>query len=73
MEVLFHPRDCVTRPHVPRKEGVRVLISVEDCVSQARTSGKKVTSRSVSKNSLKQIGVMRLKLLKASRQDEETY
>ena len=31
----FHPRDCVKRLYVPRKEGGRGLISVEDCVNQA--------------------------------------
>ena len=34
----FHPRDCVTRLCVPRKDGGRGLISVEDCVNQARIS-----------------------------------
>ena len=31
----FHPRDCVKRLYVPRKEGGRGLISLEDCVNQA--------------------------------------
>lgn len=31
----FHPRDCVKRLYVPRKEGGRGLISVEDCADQA--------------------------------------
>ena len=31
----FNPRDCVKRLYVPRKEGERGLISVEDCVNQA--------------------------------------
>ena len=31
----FHPRDCVKRLYVTRKEGGRSLISVEDCVNQA--------------------------------------
>ena len=31
----FHPRGCVKRLYVPRKEGGRGLISVEDCVNQA--------------------------------------
>ena len=33
----FRPRDCVKRLYVPRKEGGRGLISVEDCVNQAGT------------------------------------
>ena len=31
----FRPQDCVKRLYVPRKEGGRGLISVEDCVNQA--------------------------------------
>ena len=31
----FHPQDCVKRVCVPRKEGGRGLISVEDGVNQA--------------------------------------
>ena len=34
----LHPRDCVARLYVPRKDGGRGLISVEDCVNQARLS-----------------------------------
>ena len=34
----FHPRDCVARLYVPRKDGGRGLISVEDCVNQAKIS-----------------------------------
>lgn len=34
----FHPQDCVERPHVPKKDGGRGLISVEDCVRQAKIS-----------------------------------
>ena len=34
-ERVLHPRDCVKRLYVPRKEGGRGLISVEDCVNQA--------------------------------------
>ena len=34
----FHPRDCVTRLYVPRKDGGRGLIAVEDCANQARIS-----------------------------------
>ena len=34
----FHPRDCVARLYVLRKDGGRGLISVEDCVDQARIS-----------------------------------
>ena len=37
----FHSRDCVTRLYVPRKDGGRGLISVEDCVNQARISLEK--------------------------------
>ena len=32
----FHARDCVARLYVPRKHGERGLISVEDCVNQAK-------------------------------------
>ena len=35
----FHPRDCVKRLYVPRKEGGRGLISIEDCVNQLRVEG----------------------------------
>ena len=31
----LHPRDSVARPHLPRKEGGRGLMSVEDCVELA--------------------------------------
>ena len=34
----FHPRDCVTKLYVPSKDGGRGLISIEDCVNQARIS-----------------------------------
>ena len=34
----FHPRDCVGRLYVPRKDEERGLISVEDCVIQASIS-----------------------------------
>ena len=34
----FHPRDCVARLYVPRKDGGRGLIFVEDCVNQAKIS-----------------------------------
>ena len=34
----LHPRDCVARLYVPRKHGGRGLISVEDCINQARLS-----------------------------------
>ena len=37
MNGRFHPRDCVKRLYVSRKEGGRGLISVEDCVIQAGT------------------------------------
>ena len=32
----LHPADCVVRLYVPRKHGGRGLISVEDCINQAR-------------------------------------
>ena len=32
---VLYPRDCVKRLYVPRKEGGRGLISVEDCADQA--------------------------------------
>ena len=32
----FYPRDCVARLYVPRKDEGRGLISVEDCVNQAK-------------------------------------
>ena len=35
MNGSFHPRDCVKRLYVPRKEGVRGAVSIEDCVIQA--------------------------------------
>ena len=34
----LHPRDCVERLYVPRKYGGRGLVSVEDCINQARLS-----------------------------------
>ena len=34
----LHPRDCVARLYVPRKHGGRGLISVENCINQARLS-----------------------------------
>ena len=34
----FHPRDCVAQLYVPRKDGGRGLISLEDCVNQANIS-----------------------------------
>ena len=34
----LHPRDCVERLYVPRKQRGRGLTSVEDCVNQTRTS-----------------------------------
>ena len=34
----LHPRDCVARIYVPRKHGGIGLISVEDCINQARVS-----------------------------------
>ena len=34
----LHPHDCVLRLKVPRKDGGRGLISVEDCVNQTRIS-----------------------------------
>ena len=34
----LHPRDCVARFYVPRKYGGRGLVSVEDCINQARLS-----------------------------------
>ena len=33
-----HPRDCVARIYIPRKHGGRGLVSVEDCINQARVS-----------------------------------
>ena len=37
----FHSRDCLTRLYVPRKDGGRGLLSVEDYVNQARISLEK--------------------------------
>ena len=34
----FHPRDCVARLYVPRKDEGTGLISVEDCVNEASMS-----------------------------------
>ena len=34
----LHPRHCVARPYVPRKHSGSGLISVEDCINQARLS-----------------------------------
>ena len=34
----LHPRHCVARLYVPRKHSGRGLISVEDCINQARLS-----------------------------------
>ena len=38
MDGGLHPRDCVVRLYVARKEGGRGLISVKDCVNQTRIS-----------------------------------
>ena len=38
MNRALHPRDCVGMLHVPRAEGGRGLISVAECIGQAKNS-----------------------------------
>ena len=35
MNSVLHPSGCVARLYLPRKEGGRGFLSVEDCVDQA--------------------------------------
>ena len=45
----LHPRDSVDRLYLPRKEGGRGLISIEDCVDIAELSLKEYVMRSKEK------------------------
>ena len=45
----LHPRDIVDRLYLPRKEGGRGLISIEDCVDIAELSLKEYVMRSKEK------------------------
>ena len=38
MNRALNPRDCVARLYVPRAEGGKGLISVEECIGQAKNS-----------------------------------
>ena len=56
----LHPRDRAARRYVPRKHGGRGLISVEDCINQARLSLERYVQASEEK------------LLKAVNREEDT-